>query len=148
MKRYNFRLQRVLDIREVVQKKRERELASAITMLESEKNTLFRLREKLKNYQDDIRERRRSSIFEMRFYSSYFSWLFIEIHRQIERVSNCENNVGKSKLELGNAYKEKKAIENLKQRTRDEFIREFEKDEGQQNDEISLVKYFHKESYL
>lgn len=148
MKRYNFRLQRILDIREVVQKMRERELAKAITKLESENNILFRLREKLKHYQDDVRERRSLSVFEMRFYSNYFSWLLYEIDRQIARIKECENNVEKRKNELGEAYREKQIIENLRQRTRSEYIRDFERYEQRDNDEVSSIKHFHKENVL
>lgn len=142
MKRYSFRLQRVLDIKEVIQQIRERELANALNVLESEQLVLDSHREKLQTYQDEIRGRKRLSIFEMRFYSSYLTLLIFEIQRQINRISECEREVENSKKKLEWAYKERQAIENLKQRTREEYLRDFDKDQQIQGDEISLSKYF------
>jgi len=142
MKRYRFRLQRVLDIKEVIQQVRERELANALNVLESERFILHSHREKLQTYQDEIRGRKRLSIFEMRFYCSYLTLLIFEIQRQISRISKCEREVENRKKKLEWAYKERKAIENLKQKTREEYIRDFDKDQQIQNDEISLSKYF------
>jgi len=142
MKKYRFRLQRVLDIKEVIQQIRERELANAINVLESEQLVLDNHREKLQTYQDEIRGRRRLSIFEMRFYSSYLTLLIFEIQRQINKISECEKEVEDKKKKLEWAYKERQAIENLKQRTREEYIRDFDKDQQIQGDEISLSKYF------
>lgn len=142
MKRYRFRLQRVLDIKEVIQQIRERELANALNVLESEQLVLDSHREKLQTYQDEIRGRKRLSIFEMRFYSSYLTLLIFEIQRQINRISECEREVENSKKKLEWAYKERQAIENLKQRTREEYLRDFDKDQQIQGDEISLSKYF------
>jgi len=142
MKKYRFRLQRVLDIKEVIQQIRERELANALNVLESEQLVLDNHREKLQTYQDEIRGRRRLSIFEMRFYSSYLTLLIFEIQRQINRISECEKEVEDKKKKLEWAYKERQAIENLKQRTREEYIRDFDKDQQIQGDEISLSKYF------
>lgn len=142
MKKYRFRLQRVLDIKEVIQRIRERELANALNVLESEQLVLDNHREKLQTYQDEIRGRRRLSIFEMRFYSSYLTLLIFEIQRQINRISECKKEVENRKEKLEWAYKERQAIENLKQRTREEYIRDFDKDQQIQGDEISLSKYF------
>lgn len=142
MKKYRFRLQRVLDIKEVIQQIRERELANALNVLESEQLVLDNHREILQTYQDEIRGRRRLSIFEMRFYSSYLTLLIFEIQRQINRISECEKEVEDKKKKLEWAYKERQAIENLKQRTREEYIRDFDKDQQIQGDEISLSKYF------
>ena len=142
MKRYRFRLQRVLDIKEVVQQIRERELANAINILESEQHVLYSHREKLQTYQDEIRGRKSLSIFEMRFYCSYFTMLMFEIQRQIVKISKSKEEVKMRKKRLESAYKERKAIENFKQRGREEYIREFDKDQQIQSDEISLSKYF------
>ena len=142
MKKYRFRLQRVLDIKEVIQQIRERELANALNVLESEQLVLDNHREILQTYQDEIRGRRRLSIFEMRFYSSYLTLLIFEIQRQINRISECEKEVEDKKKKLEWAYKERQAIENLKQRTREEYIRDFDKDQQIQGDEISLSRYF------
>ena len=142
MKKYRFRLQRVLDIKEVIQQIRERELANSLNVLESEQLVLDNHREKLQTYQDEIRGRKRLSIFEMRFYSSYLTLLIFEIQRQINRISECEKEVEDKKKKLEWAYKERQAIKNLKQRTREEYIRDFDKDQQIQGDEISLSKYF------
>jgi len=148
MKRYRFRLQRVLDIKEVIQQIRERELANALNVLESEQLVLESHRDKLQTYQDEIRGRKRLSIFEMRFYSSYFTLLIFEIQRQINRISECEKEVENNKKKLEWAYKERQAIENLKQRTREEYLHDFDKDQQIQGDEISLSKYFLQEELI
>ncbi len=148
MKRYRFRLQRVLDIKEVIQQIRERELANALNVLESEQLVLDNHRDKLQTYQNEIRGRKRLSIFEMRFYSSYLTLLIFEIQRQINRISECEKEVENNKKKLEWAYKERQAIENLKQKTREEYLHDFDKDQQIQGDEISLSKYFLQEELI
>ena len=49
MRKYSFRLQRVLDIKGVIQNVKERELANSLTMLELENNVLYGLKKKLNN---------------------------------------------------------------------------------------------------
>ena len=142
MKKYSFRLQRVLDIKEIMQKVRERELASALGVLESEKNTLKAYSDKLSKYQDEIKEKKHLSIFEFRFYDSYFSWLISAIRKQLNAIKEGEKEVDNRKKVLGEAFKEKQVIENLKQRSREEYNREFDKDQLIQSDEISSSKYF------
>ena len=64
------------------------------------------------------------------------------IRIQIGRVAESKKEVEKRKKKLTEAFKEKRVIENLKQRTREEYIREFGKDQMIQSDEIAVSKYF------
>jgi flagellar FliJ protein len=142
MRKYSFRLQRVLDIKEVIQDVKERELANSLMMLELEDNVLYGLKKKLNSYQNSIRSKKSLSVIEMRFYDNYFSWLFYEIERQLKRIEECKKEVEIRRRKLEEAFKEKRVIENLKQRSLEEYIREFDKEQQFHNDEVSVSKYF------
>ncbi len=142
MKKFDFRLQRVLDVKGIIQQVRERELANALKSMESDELVLVGYKEKLNKYQKELRGKKVTSIFEMRFYYNYFSWLMNLIRIQIGRVAESKKEVEKRKKKLTEAFKEKRVIENLKQRTREEYIREFSKDQMIQSDEIAVSKYF------
>ena len=144
MKRYNFRLQRVLDIKNIKQKIRERELAKSLTSLEMEKHTLEEQKTRRQVCQSEIRDRKRTTAFEMRVYSKYFAFLQDEIDNQSKRVIRCINEVDNKKKNLTNAYKEKKVLENLKVKTKQEYGRECDKEEQRENDEVSLGMFVKK----
>lgn len=145
MKKYSFRLQRVLDIKNVMQKVRERELAKALTALEIEEKLLEEQKKTRSIYQDEVRGKRSMTVYEMRFYSMYFTFLQDEIENQLHKISARENEVDKSKKNLTEAYREKKVIENLKSRSKQEYSREYDKEEQFQNDEISMGTFFKKQ---
>ena len=144
MKKYNFRLQRVLDIKNVMQKLRERELAKALTALEIEELTLKEQKENRLSYQTEVRERKIITVFEMRIYSLYFAFLQGEIESQFIRIVNCKNEVRSRKKNLTEAYRDKRVIENLKQKSRQQYMREYDREEQIDNDEVSLSSFFKK----
>lgn len=142
MKKYNFRLQRVLDIKNVMQQLRERELAKALTALEIEELTLEEQKNKRYKYQSEVRERKSLTVFEMRAYSLYFMFLQDEIDDQLKKIVDRKNDVENRKVNLTEAYREKKVIENLKQNSKQEYMHEFDKEEQLENDEISLGTFY------
>lgn len=142
MKKYNFRLQRVLEIKNVMQKLRERELAKALTALEIEELTLEEQKKSRIGYQTEVRERKRITAFEMRIYSLYFAFLQSEIESQLIRIVNCKNEVQSRKKNLTEAYRDKKVIDNLKQKSQQQYKREYDKEEQIETDEISLSSFF------
>ena len=144
MKKYNFRLQRVLDIKNVMQNLREREFAKALTALEIEELTLREQKKRRISYQTEVRERKRITVFEMRIYSLYFAFLQGEIESQLIRIVNCKNGVQSRKKNLTEAYRDKRVIENLKQKSRQQYMREYDREEQIENDEISLSSFFKK----
>ena len=52
----------------------------------------------------------------MRIYSLYFAFLQGEIESQFIRIVNCKNEVRSRKKNLTEAYRDKRVIENLKQK--------------------------------
>ena len=127
-----------------MQKLRERELATALNALEIEELTLEEQKNKRGAYQSEVRGRKSTTAYEMRTYSLFFAFLQSEIESQLLRIVNCKNEVQSKKKNLTEAYRDKKAIENLKEKSRQEYLHDCDKEEQIENDEISLSSFFKK----
>ena len=142
MKRYNFRLQRVLDIKQIFQELRERELREANNKLRQEENNLAVLEKETSRQQINARGVEAGTPAFFSLFSGYFSLLLRIKEFQRDRIANAQNEVNVRMKTLMNAFREKKVIENLKERKRQEYVRDSEKEEQNFIDEISGAHKF------
>lgn len=137
-----FEMQQVLNYRIELEKMRKQEFAAArqdldaaTDQLEQEKKEAAKLAEEFSERQQHI-----DSIFEMSLYADFFARKRDEIKEQQRRVASLDRVLEDRREELVQATKEKKVMEQLKEKQKEAFLKEQAHKEGLLLDEIATQK--------
>ncbi|MFA7658908.1 MAG: hypothetical protein WCY19_05700 [Candidatus Gastranaerophilaceae bacterium] len=110
MKKYSFKFQSALDMREKKLEDKKLEMAETIAQLNEQNRKLEKLVSK-----------KEPDILEISSYKNYMSKIFLDRNNQAKAVENISDILRFKQLEVSNALEEVKAIENLKEnKTHDE----------------------------
>ena len=145
MKKYKFRLQTVLDIKEKKLEQKLLELARIVDTLNKEVEIEKQLIIEQNTLQSKIVEISSmdtpQSLFEIQNSRGYWGNLGTKIIAQREKIKNIEYFVQAKREEVNEALKEKKVLENLKEKDQERFYKEFLAYENRELDEIATVRY-------
>lgn len=143
---FEFRFETVLNQRDWVQKKAEKELAEVQTLIARERNRLENLLSALASSRDELRRKHRNQtrIEEVMLYSTFLDDLKKEIGRQEERIAQLMRLDAEKRHLLMKATGEKKIMETLKEKDHLEFRKKLQKQEEKFIDEISMIAENHK----
>ena len=137
-----FEMQQVLNYRTELEKLRKQDFAAAkqdldaaCDQLEQEKSEAERLAEEFSGRQQQI-----DSIFEMQLYADFFARKREELKEQQRRVEALDRVLEDRREDLVQATKEKKVMEQLKEKQKEAFRREIAHKEGLLLDEIATQK--------
>ena len=145
MKKYKFRLQTVLEIKEKNLEQKLLELAQILERL----NTEVEIEKQLIIEQNTLQSQIISSnsidspqsLFEIQNARDYWSNLGIRIAEQKERIKNIQTFLKAKQEEVNEAVKEKKVLENLKAKEQEKFNKEFLEYERKELDEIAISRF-------
>ena len=137
---FKFRLQRVLQVKELKENILRDKFSGIARLYNSE---IEILREQERVYRDSIDQLRNrlkdtSSAEEMVDYHHYIQGLVTRSQRQQARVEEVGVDLNKARSDLVEALKEKSAIEKLKERHYQNYMKEVERREQNQIGEIAL----------
>lgn len=138
MKRFSFRLQRVLDVKNVMEDLRKRELRTANFHLQEETGKLSHLHQQHGSCQQTLKrqfEQPVSSRAILIIYQ-YLQYMGKSIDQQKQQVDKAQKKVQSCTEHLHQAYKEKKILEQYKDKCQEDYRQEFEREEIAQIDEI------------
>jgi flagellar FliJ protein len=143
MPRFQFRLQKYLGVKEQIEDQKELEYAKAIRILEEEKQKLAEMRRRRDETVEELRTAVSRSIspFEIRRFNNTIERLKHQIKVQEDRVAAAEAYVEQKRQELVQAMKERKALEIVKDNEHEEFLKEEDRAERKQIDELVSFKY-------
>lgn len=137
-----FELQQVLNYRAELEKLRKQEFAlakqdldAAADKLEQEKAEAAQLAEEFSQRQQEI-----NSIYEMQLYADFFARKREEMKEQQRRIEALDRVLEDRREDLVQATKEKKVMERLKEKRKEEFRKEQAYKEGLLLDEIATQK--------
>jgi flagellar FliJ protein len=137
-----FEMQQVLGYRTELEKMRKQEFATAkqhldaaCDLLEQEKTEAAQLAEEFSERQQQI-----DSIFEMQLYADFFTRKREEVKEQQRRVDALDRVLEDRREELLQATKEKKVMEQLKEKQEKAYRREIARKESLLLDEIATQK--------
>jgi len=118
MKKFNFRLQRVIDVREIKKKERARELAASQRELEKQEKRLCEAAAECESSQDGLRQalKKRSSAGLLATLEKWRSGREAAAHRQAQETTQQRQVVDGCRESLVAAAKEKEILERLKDR--------------------------------
>lgn len=145
LKKYSFRLQPVLNLKEKVLEDKRLEMAKVIKLLNDYQNELNALEEKYSLYKKSVVEISESegilNISELNNYNSYIYELEQRIKDKKLTIENTRKVLKIKQDEVNEAYKEVKVLDKLKETQSKKFYASVYKKEAEEVDDIVTARY-------
>jgi flagellar FliJ protein len=143
MKKFKFRLQTLLKIREQAEKDRQKAHAAALNQVHNQEDRLGGIRDESSRTTADQQTRMVGRIRpnQMSGWARYVQKLRRDTIMGTELLSALEKGAEEKRLELVDASKQRKIFENLRDRLREHHDKDVEARAIKENDEISLGVY-------
>lgn len=141
---FRFSLAPVLDYREALEQKRQREYAHAMDMvqiIEDEKRqTLLKISESRGKAGDAIREGRPEG--EASLHQRWIEWAESDLPRIDREIAGRRSEAEARRLRLIESVRERQVIEKLREIENREYIKQADRAEQQMFDEIALREFY------
>lgn len=146
MIRFQFRLQRVLELRKRKEEEKERELAHLKKMLNEAEEFLEELKTESAKISDTIghlheNDQHSLDVAELMRYYNYLERMQYEIRSQIDAIETIIVNINRKRAELIEASKERQIIEKLKENKYKKFKTYVDQWENRFIDEMGTVNF-------
>lgn len=143
MAKFVFKLQSFLNIKEKIEEQKRTEYGKAVSNLENEKLALQKIFENKNKTITSMQENINLNVnsITLKNFNDYLIFLDKEAIRQKKVIEEEKVKVEQARLELVEAIKQKKTIETLKEKHKEEYLKEELKKEQQIIDEIVSFKY-------
>ena len=144
MKKFEFRLQRLLDIRAAKEKEIQNELAGLVSLQNAERAKQDDLRVKMKELGGQLREQWQKGSFNSTATSNYWDFQSKAL-RSIKaadlKIASLEPAVSEVRSRLIEASREKKVVEKLKERKFEEYNYELNRELAKESDDMNQKIY-------
>ena len=145
MKKYSFRLQAVLNLKEKALEDKRFEMAKIIKLLNDYQEELKTLEEKHLSYKKDVEGLSSGNdtvnIHEIVSYSSYLIQLEQQIKDKQVTIENTRKILKVKQNEVNEAYKDVKVLDKLKETQSKKFYSNLYKKEAEEVDDIVTARY-------
>lgn len=141
---FNFKLQRVLQIKKYKEDHLKTDLANLKREYLQQESILWTLEESLHEQFVILSEKQRSisnSIEEILWSYNYIMRLQEDIENQKKKLEELNKKIEEVTIKLIGASQEKQILENLKERKWTQFKLEVEKQEQEFMDEVGIIRY-------
>lgn len=137
MSEYKYKMEKVLEYRSHLEKRKVEDYARINMRLEEEKERLLELREEYggKNRSQE------TGLHEMRMQFLYKEKLRRDMHVQEVQIKATENKVEDARGYLIEARKDRKIMEILKDKDKTQYLFEESQKEQKELDDLSIMKY-------
>ena len=143
MAKFIFNLQGLLNIKEKLEEQSKTEYGKALTRLEQEKSILLNLKNKkqenILSFRESINKGVKPNYIDN--INKYISFIDKKIEEQMENINKAKEIVEEKRLALLEAMKERKVLETLKEKEKENYFKEELKNEQKIIDEIVSYKY-------
>jgi len=144
MKKYSFRLQPVLDIREKTLEDKRLEMSQVIQLLNEQQEGLERLIAKQASYKDELESLSLEddlNVFALANFKNYMVNLQEQITQQEHNIENTKKALRVKQEAVNEALKDVKVLEKLKEKQSQKFYKDIEMKEANEIDDISTARY-------
>lgn len=144
MKKYSFRLQPVLDIREKTLEDKRLEMAQVIQLLNEQQDGLGKLLAKQEAYKEELESLSLEddlNVFSLANFKNYMVNLQTQIKQQEANIENTKKALRVKQDAVNEALKDVKVLEKLKEKQSQKFYRDIEMKEANEIDDISTARY-------
>ena len=137
-----FEMQQVLNYRAELEKMRKQEFASAKQELDAACDVFDQQKKEAEQIAEEFcgRQQQMDSIFEMQLYADFFARKREELKDQQQRIEMLDRVLEDRRGDLMQATKDRKIMEQLKEKQKEAFRREIAHKEGLLLDEIATQK--------
>ena len=148
MARFRYSMQSILDIKLKMETQAKQEFSAARAALDEEEAKLDRLFERKREYEREAKRLRSGTLNFRDMEENKTAILCMEnfIIDQKVCVREAEHVLEQARLKLAEVMMERKTHETLKEKAFDEFLREENRREGKEVDELTSYKYGQKHS--
>ncbi|MBD3381808.1 MAG: flagellar export protein FliJ [candidate division Zixibacteria bacterium] len=139
MKKFHYRLQRILSVKRTLKKQAQKALAKSQNERNSQKRTLENLERELVERLTAEKTSRRDKLdlHHLNLYHGYISQLKFMILNQRQLLANAEKDVEEKREKLVEASREEKKYARLKEIRKEEYTRELELALQKETDEFA-----------
>lgn len=145
MKKYSFRLQTVLEIRDKKLEDKRREMAEVVAKLNEQQKYLEDLVSRQQNARKTLQgiyeNGKELDILEVTNYKDYIGRVFTEVKAQEEKIKQTKYLLKFKQYEVTEALKEVKVLEKLKETQEKKFYQHYEYLEAKEIDDIASTRY-------
>ncbi len=143
MKRFNFRLKKVLKHREILENLEKERLGRVKSELKRETELLKEMEDTRRRAREKLRERREEEINlpEALIYEAFLERMDEEVNLQAAKAAQLTQKVEETREDLLRASKRKKIVEKLKERKKAEYASEVRRFEQGISDEASINRF-------
>lgn len=139
MKKFNFRLQKVLDVKEMVIRKTQRDLAYAQDMKALEEKKLQKLQETLALQYQELQESASGTAADILLKYDYFYQLLDDVKAKKQDIVQIDQKIAQIRHQLQNQQKERKILSKLKEKSLENYVTEFRREEQILLDEVAVI---------
>lgn len=143
MRRFTFKLQSILNIRERKLEDERHRLAEIIAKLEEQKDILLEMNEKKESLEKELNNALDNQVLDVQFTISaknYLKQMSDDIKMQFEIIKRTQNELNEQKIVVAAAYKEVKILEKLKEKQYKNFMFEYEQNQIKEMDDITSAR--------
>jgi flagellar FliJ protein len=141
VKRFNYRFQRILELKERIEEARKAELGEAVAVLNQEQASLEQLMRTQETYQHLEQPAAPCPVNLLGLNANYVLRLQREVLIQLERIEGIQRVVDERRSNLIEATKEKRVYEVLRERAESEYKLQRKRYEQEQLDEVGGQLY-------
>lgn len=145
MKKYSFRLQTVLEMREKKLEDKRREMAAVITKLNAQNEELGKIISRQNNVRSELNAIYNSGeeldILEITNYKDFLGKMMTEGKKQQINIEQTKNLLKFKQLQVTEALKEVKVLEKLKETQEKKFYQHYEYLQAKEIDDIASTRY-------
>lgn len=147
MKKFDFKLQKLLDLREAREQELKNELAALVSQQNIERMKQQELNNSIDYYSGNIRDKMvigTVTVEETMMYEK-----FVDLSRRAivfadRKIEEMEPGVNEARIRLVNASREKKVVEKLKEKKLEEYNYELNREINKENDDMNQKIYMHR----
>ncbi len=142
MKKFAFRMQRVLDIKEKKEELLKQELARLMQRKKGHEEVKEYFQLQMENEYNKIRENKTFSSVDQIMEENYIQGLLNDIYKQNLIIKDYENKLDKKRAEIMENRREIKVLENLKQKQKEQYSYDLMLFERKEMDEVASRRSF------
>jgi len=143
MKKFKFRLDGILKLREFEEKKAKINFGKVLTKIELVQREIKKLNNDMGIGYDEMEAllKDKMSGRMLQFFPGYFEGIKAMIHQKENELKNLNDELKFRKLELKKAEGEYKSIDKLKEKAFEKFKKEIKRKEEIERDDHTIMKY-------
>jgi flagellar protein FliJ len=144
MKKFRFRLQTLLKLRQQQEDQKQRVVGALLTELNEQQRQALEMAAAVRAEGDRLREQHARGAIDLEWashYRRYVTYMQQAINKRIEAVAQIQQRLARARQELAEAAKQTKILEKLRDRRKNRYDLELRRQDQREQDEIATRNF-------